>query len=276
MLYFGIIYKKAVSAMIWLDWSEFINIGSLLGFLFGILFGFTLFALLYLYAVLKSLHRGKYLVDVQSYDIDAKEIELMVKEYQDDFRNNKLKGMGPNIVETVKSSKEMGRRIAETFYPDSKYPLYEISLDEAIMLATYVTERLDEVLSHRGLKMFRKIKISQIIKWSTVAKTFEDSAIMQVDKKYKIRKRIKTIMGAINLLNPVYWFRKVVVDKSTNIVVRKICILVIGIIGEEMYKVYSKSLFNEEMQINVNPEDLFNELRDELDREGMVEEEGEE
>lgn len=262
--------------MIWLELGDFINIGSLLGFLFGILFGFTIFGLLYLYAILKSLHRGKYLVNVQSYDIDAKEIELMVKEYQDNFRNNKLKGMGPNIMETVRNSKEMGIRIAETFYPDSKYPLCEISLDEAIMLATYITERVDEVLSHRGLRMFRKIKISQIIKWSTVAKNIEDSSIVQADKKYKIRKKIKTIMGAINLLNPVYWFRKVVVDKSTNIVVRKICILIIGIVGEEMYKVYSKSLFNEEMQINVNPEDLFNELRDELDKEGMVEVEGEE
>lgn len=262
--------------MIWLEVNDFINIGALLGFLIGILFGFTIFGLLYLYAVLKSLHKGKYLVNVQSYDIDAKEIEMMVKDYQENFKKNKIKGMGPNITEAVKDSREMGKKIAETFYPDSKYPLYEISLDEAIMLATYITKRVDEVLSHRGLRMFRKIKISQIIKWSTVAKSVEESSIVQADKKYKIRKKIKAIMGAINIINPVYWFRKVVVDKSTNIVVRKICILIIGIVGEEMYKVYSKSLFNEEMQINVNPENLFNELREELDKEGTVEVEAEE
>ncbi len=254
-----------------INFGDFINLGSLFSFLFGIFFGLSIAFLMYIYSVLKTLKKNKYLVNVQNYDIDAKEIELLVKSYQEGFQEEKLKGIGDNIVRTTNISKEMSIKIAEKFFPDSKYPLYEISIDEAIMLATYITKRVDELLSHRGLRLFRKIKISQIIKWSTVKKEIDETAIVQTSKKYKIKQKIKAVMGVLNIVNPVYWVKRVVVDKSTNIVIRKICTMVIGIVGEETYKVYSKSLFKEEMEIDTGVENYFKELKEELDKDGTIE-----
>lgn len=245
------------------------NLGSIFSFIVGCFFGILIFVLLYVYAVLRSLRKEKYVINSKEYDIDPDEIVLLVKNYQDTFKKEKLKGIGPNVESAAKLSAKLTDDIAKTFFPESKYPKFELSIDESIMLAGYVTQRIDEVLNKRGLKMFRKLRISQIIGWSSVKKQIDDTAIVKTEKKYGVSKKVKSVVGLVNIINPAYWVKKAVVDTSTNIVVRKIGVIIIGIVGEETFKVYSKSLFNKELTINVGVDEFFGELRDELDAEAF-------
>ena len=82
--------------------DNFINFGSLFSFLFGVYFGAVIFVLYYLFTVLKSLNKKRYLVNVQEYDVDGKEIELIVKQAQEDFKNKELRGEAGNIGHCIK------------------------------------------------------------------------------------------------------------------------------------------------------------------------------
>ncbi|UKI49212.1 MAG: hypothetical protein L6U99_10725 [Clostridium sp.] len=45
------------------------------------------------------------------------------------------------------------------------------------MLANYISLRVDEILSKRGLRIFRKIKkISTIVGWTDVKKTIDEKS----------------------------------------------------------------------------------------------------
>jgi hypothetical protein len=74
-------------------------------------------------------------------------------------------------------------------------------------------------------------------------------------------KRIgKTISGALNALNPAYWIKKVTVDKLTDLVIMKICLQVVQIVGEETYKIYSKSVFRTTEE-DFNIDELYEEIK---------------
>lgn len=247
--------------------ENFINFGSLFSFLFGIYFGAIIIALFYLYRVLKSLNKKRYLVNVQEYDVDGKEIEFLVKKAQQDFKDKNLRGEAGNIGHCVTLTKQLVIDIATKFFPDSKYPLLEISIDECLLLTGYITSRIEELLDHKGLRMLRKIKISTIVGLTNAKKVVDENAVVQTSKRYKLKKKYQAVMGALNIVNPVYWFKKIVVNKSMDLVIRKICVVVIGIVGEETYKIYSKQVFNEEMYIDTGVNEFIKEINDDLDKE---------
>ena len=45
-----------------------------------------------------------------------------------------------------------------------------------------------------------------------------------------------------------------------NLIVDKICIVIISIVGEETYKIYSKKVFNKEVEIDTNVDDEIEDL----------------
>ena len=49
----------------------------------------------------------------------------------------------------------------------------------------------------------------------------------------------------LNAFNPVMWFRKIVVNGTINIALKKLCKAELSIVGREFDKVYSKSLFKD-------------------------------
>lgn len=244
--------------------NNFINWGSLFSFLFGVYFGAVIFVLYYLLTVFKSLNKKRYLVNVQEYDVDGKEIESIVKQAQEDFKNKNLQGEEGNITYCVNIVKKMVYDIAVIFFPKSKYPLLEISIDECLILTGYITRRIEELLDHRGIRMLRKLKISTIVNWTYVKKSVDETKVVQVSKKYKLKQKFDAVIGAINIINPVYWFKRIVVNKSMDLVIRKICIVIIGIVGEETYKIYSKRVFNEEKYIDTGVDNFIEDLKKDL------------
>ena len=48
----------------------------------------------------------------------------------------------------------------------------------------------------------------------------------------------------MNIFNPVYWVKKLMISTTLVAVSNKICGIVIDVVGEETNKVYSKNVFN--------------------------------
>ena len=80
--------------------------------------------------------------------------------------------------------------------------------------------------------------------------------IFKAAQKAKVGKVIKYGSAVVNVVNPVYWFRKAVINTSVNTMTRKVCLVIIGIVGEETVKVYSKALFEEETDLSIVEKDV--------------------
>lgn len=241
-------------------WIFELNFSTLFSLLFGIAIGLAIFAIIYLTMVLATLKNKKYVVLTHVKDVDDTLVKEMIKESQDMFKDKNLKGESGNIGYCKELCVSLVQNISRKFFPESKYPLYELSVDEVLMLSVYVSNRLDEILDHRGLRIFRRVKISTMISLGDVKKNIEDNPLIKATKKYKVGEALKSAKNVINIVNPIYWVRKFVVNKVMDVVIKKLCLIIIGVVGEETYKIYSKSVFNKDVSIDSGIDDLVNDI----------------
>ena len=59
-----------------------------------------------------------------------------------------IKVLGNTLMNTIKL-------IASTYYPKSKYPLYELNISELVVLLHYITNRIDEIFDKNILKLLK-------------------------------------------------------------------------------------------------------------------------
>ncbi len=234
------------------DWS------MLFGFLGGIFAGISITVLIYLLFVLVTL-RGKKKIVSTKVEISDEEMIDRINKTKEAFKNKKLKG-SKSINYATTLCKKLTYDMASSFFPNSNYPLLELSIDEILLLSEYIKKRVDEVLDHRGLRILRKLKVSTIVNATDVKRKVEENAIIKASKKYKIMSAWRATQKVINLVNPFWWAKKLVVNGTINIIINQMCLVVIGIVGEETYKIYSKKVFNEELTIDTGNGEILTEL----------------
>ncbi len=241
-----------------------IDLPLIFSFLFGLAVGLALFSLIYLVIVLSTINKKKYIVSAAKNNVSDEEILQMIEESKVMFNDKYLKGEESHIIHCRNICSSLVNNIAIKFFPKSKYPLYELSIDELLMLSVYISNRLDDILDTRGLRMLRKFKVSTIVSLGDVKKSIEENVIVKATKKYKIAETLKAAKSVLNVVNPVYWVRKAIVKNATDIVIKKLCIIIISICGEETYKIYSKNVFNEDKEIDSHVENLVYEMKQEI------------
>ena len=64
----------------------------------------------------------------------------------------------------------------------------------------------------------------------------------------------------INIINPVYWVQKLMIESTMSIATKRISLLIIDVIGEETTKVYSKSVFNKETDLGIDVDSSIKEI----------------
>ena len=58
--------------------------------------------------------------------------------------------------------------------------------------------------------------------------------------------------------------RRLFINTALDAAVNKLCLSVIGIVGEETYKIYSKRVFEEERYIDTNVGDIVSSIEEQL------------
>ncbi|MDO9628823.1 MAG: hypothetical protein Q7I99_02890, partial [Acholeplasmataceae bacterium] len=129
------------------DFSTFVS------FLIGLSFGFLLLLLIYLYAVLKSLNKGLKLRGADEQDIDEEEIKWLIEDAQKQFKDKETRHAIGYHKYLLQLTRELSVDIAKKFYPKSKYPYLELTIDETLRLNHYITDRLEELLQGRILRL---------------------------------------------------------------------------------------------------------------------------
>jgi hypothetical protein len=233
---------------------------SFLGFInffIGMITGMIVFAAIYI----SILVRGKNIniEDIKRPTIKVNEDELreMIINKQKSFKRKKKLGKETIAKLTFEMSYELVEEISRYFFPESKYPMLEISVNELLNLNHYVTNRLDEILDKPILKNTKNIQMAKIMSMYDKKKAIEQHKLIQAAKKYKVVKVAKYGGAVINAVNPVYWFRKLVINTSVDVMTKKVCLVVIGIVGEETTNIYSKKLFNKPLELSVVEKEML-------------------
>ncbi len=259
-----------------MNWQEFFSFRLELGYLgiffAGVMFGFLFLLLLYLYTILQTMRNKDFYKKAIEPDIDAEEIKLLIKDAQEQFKNKKDREDAGLVNHLRAITIELSKDIATKFYPKSKYPLLELTIQETLQLGHYITDRVDRLFDAKLLKIFRGKTLASLMSLYEVKEKVDDSTVMKVEKKFKVRKRIGDFFSAINIANPAYWIKKVTVDKLTQTIILKICLAVIGIVGEETYKIYSKNVFQVEKVIDSGVDELYDSIQNDSTKEDLDDE----
>lgn len=173
----------------------------------------------------------------------------------DEVIRNMIEGKQKELASTVKFadnayfrvafdlSFDLMQEIAKHYYPESKYPIYELSVQEILNLNVYITQRLQSIVDKKLVRLFKNARISTVVDILNKKKALDNSKLMKATRSLKINKFLSYGSMALNYANPIYWFRKLAMKPTTDLVTKEICNMIISIVGEETNKVYSKKLF---------------------------------
>lgn len=235
---------------------EFINLPNISAFFFGILTGMILLTATFVFLFIRSK-----VIDVEQVvrptnHVDKEVLIELIKTKQKEFKQKrKLKEDGVARL-TFNISFDLVNEIAKYFFPDSKYPTLELNVNELLNLNHYITNRIDELLDKPVIKNTKKMQIVKVMEMLDKKKAVEETKVFKAAKKMKLGKVAKYGGMALNAINPVYWFRKAVINTSVSGMTKKICLVIIGIVGEETIKVYSKALFEEPVDIKLVEQEM--------------------
>ncbi len=233
----------------------------LIVFLTGIVFGFFFLALLYLYTAIIAVNRKNRKLKLNPPHIDELEISLLIKDAQQQFKNKSLrKEVG--FAEHLKViCLELAGDISRKYYPTSKTPLLELTVEESLLLTHYISNRIDEFLSAKILATIKRRTLAQIKFIYDSKVRISEMKVVKVAEEVQVKKISRAVMGTLNAINPAYWVKRFTVDKLYDLIIIKIAEAIIAITGEETYKVYSKRVFVEPKDLDLEIEELYDEIK---------------
>ena len=239
-----------------------IDFSTIISFLLGVLMGFIILLLVYALAVISSLKTKNFYAKTEADDLTTQEVKDMVLSTQKAFKDKTLRKDLSRIGFCTSLAKDLAYGIAVRFYPESNHPFLELSINELTLLTGYITSRVDEILNHRGIRMLRKLKISTIVNLSSKTKDIEESKAFQTTKT--ISQSLSKAKYVLDIINPLKWGRKLIVDRIINLIVDQICLAILSVVGEETYKIYSKKVFNMDVDVDLGTEEIMDAVADSI------------
>lgn len=234
----------------------------------GIVIGFVICSTIYGILLMNSISKKEKEIENTKKDIDDDKINNIVEQIKNSYVEeseglsvtSRFDILGKKIIEIV-------NKISSEYYPESKYPIYELTIEELILFMHYLSNRIGDIFDKPLLAPFKKISIAQIFKILDTKKKIEETKAAKAFKKANVGKVSSIIMGGLKYANPVYWVKKLFVGSTINFASRKISLLIIDIVADETNKTYSKSIFNKERRLKqLEIETSLKELeREELD-----------
>ena len=234
----------------------------------GIVIGFVICSTIYGILLMNSISKKEKEIENTKKDIDDDKINNIVEQIKNSYVEeseglsvtSRFDILGKKIIEIV-------NKISSEYYPESKYPIYELTIEELILFMHYLSNRIGDIFDKPLLAPFKKISIAQIFKILDTKKKMEETKAAKAFKKANVGKVSSIIMGGLKYANPVYWVKKLFVGSTINFASRKISLLIIDNVADETNKTYSKSIFNKERRLKqLEIETSLKELeREELD-----------
>lgn len=232
---------------------------NLVVLLLGAIIGALIAFFIYITVVLLSFKKEEKKIQVSKSTIDLEKIERFVKSAKNQFlsesdgktTNEKIKDVGDISWNLIND-------IAREYFPKSKYPIYELSIDELLTLNHYITNRVDSLFKGTLVKPFKKLKLAYVLELLDMKKKIDENKAVKTASKLKTP--WKVTWSVLNVFNPVYWVNKLVISTSIIAITNKIGGIIIEVVGDETNKVYSKAVFNVEKTLDIEIEKEIQQL----------------
>jgi len=240
-------------------------------FLLGMGSGFVLLAMFVAFMLITGRKKQTKIIMSKELSLNDSKIQEMIE-----FKQNQL-------VETARIadnayfrvafelSMELMTDIAKYYFKDSKYPIFELSIQELLNLNYYITKRLEKLINGRFIRRFKNYRISTIVNILNKKKALDNSKLMKLNRQYKVSKILSVGAAVLNYANPIYWFRKFAIKPSTTLVTKEACKLIIRIVGEETNKLYSKKMFETPIDESKIENEIDQIIEDESNEQEIIE-----
>jgi len=245
-------------------YASSLDISSIVSFFLGMLAGFTFLLVGILIVMARGKKETNKIFSTDKEVIDKEKIDEFIKLKQETFINEVEENDKDYLPTVMSLSKELIHEISSYYYPESKYPEYELTVTEASELIKYVVDQVVGFFDKPLLKKLKNIKISFIVNAITSTKKVTDSKAVKAVTDSGATEAYGTLKTITNALNPVYWFRKVVVQGSLNIAIKKVCKAELMVLGSELNKIYSKNLFKDDEAFLDNQKQIDEMFKEEL------------
>lgn len=223
---------------------DYFNWSSLIVFFVGFTLGITICFLIYIYSAIILLNRKRKKNNKNKIDVDEEEVKLIIIEALKTFKKNKKERKEHTMGYAFELCKELIYDISSKYYPRSDRPYLELTLNETLHLSKYISDRIDQLLEPKILSVFREKTLNQLDKYRQISNKVRENRIMK-------EKPIGSYITA-NTLNPLSWITRYTVGYAKNYIYYKICEKILIITGEETYHIYSKKVFLENSDKELN------------------------
>lgn len=217
---------------------------DLIPFLTGLLAGFVFCLLIYLLVIVSSLKKVEKKRKTEIVDVEDEVINQIIKNTRNKYalEASSIKA-GEKIGVLKDCCWELLNDISKTYYPNSKHPLFELSIEEIINLDYYIMKRVEGIFNRRLIRKLKSLKITSVLNIIDKTKKIKENKAIKAVNKAKVPTIAKGVVSALNIVNPVYWVKKAMIDAPSQIILNKIAYTIIDVVGEETSKIYSKRMF---------------------------------
>ncbi|MCR5422237.1 MAG: hypothetical protein K6E74_01180 [Bacilli bacterium] len=233
-----------------------INFSSIIMLVFGIALGILISVVTILVLYSSSLSKAS---KKKSIEVDDEKKQLANSYIQACKDEYKEASQDLNMTSKYNLAKELSidlaNNISSIFYPNSKHPIAELSAEELIKLDYYIMARIEKELDKPILRRLKKLRISAVLNTVDAVKQVNDNKIVKQAKKMKIGGIGAVISNALNVFNFGYYGKKlggVIAMKGLNSLINNI----FTIIGEEIFKIYSKNIFVSDEEVKREIENI--------------------
>lgn len=207
-----------------------VSFGGFINLFYGMVFGVVIYMLFLIVFVLRGSKKNLEKVNQPKTKSNEEILKKLVMNRQDYVKRN----VGSADHSLLMSSYDLIEEISRYFFPKSDYPMLEITIDEVFDLLRYISDRVEEIIDRPVFRRLKNVSGSQI-QWVLSKKRTPGKSVSKPNKW--------------NIFSKVY-------KKTQNMVLGKLNSAIIGIVGEEAIKIYSKKVFNQPIEINVVEEEL--------------------
>lgn len=233
-----------------------INFSSIIMLIFGIALGILIsvvtILVLYSSSLSKASKKKSIEVDDEKKQLANSYIQACKDEYKEASQDLNMTAKY-NLAKEI--SIDLANNISSIFYPNSKHPIAELSAEELIKLDYYIMARIEKELDKPILRRLKKLRISAVLNTVDAVKQVNDNKIVKQAKKMKIGGIGAVISNALNVFNFGYYGKKlggVIAMKGLNSLIDNI----FTIIGEEVFKIYSKNIFVSDEEVKREIENI--------------------
>jgi len=223
-------------------WENIFNIFNLSAFVLGIVLGLLIAGFFYMLLVLRAIRKSNNLKMPRR--TNQNECFDMVQQAKNDYKKRKRKyGPSGRFMLTRDLGERLAYEIARYHFPESRQPFLEISTYEVLESSKYIILRIESILDRKPLNKLKGLSGVQILSMFELKDRMSDNKALKNVVKVNNSAVMKTAKSVMGVINPTYLIRRTVVNTTINMSVDVLCLVVLNIIGEEVYKLYSKELF---------------------------------